>query len=170
MRISLAAKAAFVMLTILPQTATAQLASDCNRTEVSDPPRIVYQCNGGIVLEAEAAAALGLRDSGPADRPEEVELDTKGVLIEVEPGSGPFQIMTPHAIAAVRGTVYSVDVTADMTAVFVERGEVAVSRLDGSDTVLLTEGLGVEVSPGQPVEVRRWPAARVEELMARFGR
>lgn len=152
------------------QPLTAQTLSGCSKTELQDPPRSVYQCAGGITLEAEAATALGIVERQADDRPTDVEVSTDGLYIEVVPGSGPFQIQTPHAIAAVRGTVYVVDVTDDMTAVFVREGEVSVSRADGSDAVLLTPGLGVEVSPGTPLETRRWPAARVDALLDRFGR
>ncbi|MEM9105955.1 MAG: FecR domain-containing protein, partial [Pseudomonadota bacterium] len=99
-----------------------------------------------------------------------VRVLSDAVLIEVAPDSGDFQIQTPHAIAAVRGTVYVVDVSADQTDVFVVEGEVSVSRADGSDPVELTAGLGVDVLPGEPLVVRQWPEERVRNLLARFGR
>jgi len=152
------------------QPLAAQTLSGCSKTDLQDPPRSVYQCAGGITLEAEAATALGIVEQQPNDRPTDVEVSTDGLYIEVTPGSGPFQIQTPHAIAAVRGTVYIVDVTDGMTAVFVREGEVSVARTDGTDAVLLTPGLGVEVAPGEPLETRRWPAQRVDNLLSRFGR
>jgi ferric-dicitrate binding protein FerR (iron transport regulator) len=164
----------FTILSLLTALATqplaAQTLSGCSKTDLQNPPRSVYQCAGGITLEAEAATALGIVERQPDDRPTDVEVSNDGLYIEVTPGSGPFQIQTPHAIAAVRGTVYVVDVTDAMTAVFVREGEVSVSRADGSDAVLLTPGLGVEVSPGEPLETRRWPAQRVNNLLSRFGR
>jgi len=164
----------FMMLSVLvalsPQTVAAQTSTGCARSDLGDPPRIVYQCAGGVLLEAEAAAVLGIVETEADDRPTEVEISSDAVLIEVAPGSGPFQIRTPHAIAAVRGTVYAVDVTDTMTAVFVSEGDVAVSRRDGSDQVVLTAGFGVEVAPGQPMTVRQWPEERVNGLLSRFGR
>jgi len=160
--------ALFATLTTSPLA--AQTLSGCNKTELQDPPRIVFKCAGGITLEAEAATALGIVERQPDDRPSDVEVSNDGLYIEVTPGSGPFQIQTPHAIAAVRGTVYVVDVTDEMTAVFVREGAVSVSRADGSEQVVLTPGLGVDVEPGTPLETRRWPAARVDALLSRFGR
>lgn len=164
----LAACALLALLTTSPLA--AQTLSGCSKTELQDPPRSVYRCAGGITLDAEAVTALGIVERQADDRPIDVEVSKDGLYIEVTPGSGPFQIQTPHAIAAVRGTVYVVDVTDTMTAVFVREGEVSVSRTDGSDPVLLTPGLGVEVEPGTPLETRRWPAARVDALLSRFGR
>lgn len=161
---------AALLASLAVQPLTAQTLSGCSKTDLQDPPRSVYRCAGGVTLEAEAATALGIVERQANDRPSDVELSTDGLYIEVTPGSGPFQIQTPHAIAAVRGTVYIVDVTDAMTAVFVREGEVAVSRADGSDTVLLTAGLGVEVAPGEALETRRWPQARVDSLLDRFGR
>ncbi|GAB4527214.1 MAG: FecR domain-containing protein [Roseibium sp.] len=152
------------------QSASAQALSGCTRSDQRDPPRVVYRCAGGVTLEAEAATALGITESRADGRPTDVEVSSDGLYIQVAPGSGPFQIRTPHAIAAVRGTVYLVDVSDTRTAVFVRRGEVSVSHAGGSDEVLLTPGLGVDVVPGEPLETRRWPAARVQSLMSRFGR
>ena len=159
-----------LLVILLPQIATAQNLVGCTATDLGDPPRVVYECDGGVVLEAEAAAALGVLATGADNRPSEVEVSSDAVLIEITPGSGPFQIRTPHAIAAVRGTVYAVDVGNGMTSVFVSEGEVAVSRLDGSDQVLLPAGFGVDVAPGEPVVAREWGADRVNRLLSRFAR
>ncbi|WP_305989162.1 FecR family protein [Roseibium sp. MMSF_3544] len=164
----------FAMFTLLVTFASgsgsAQTLVGCTSTNLGDPPRVVYQCAGGVVLEAEAAAALGVLANGPNERPTDVEVSSDAVLIEIAPGSGPFQIRTPHAIAAVRGTVYAVDVQDGTTSVFVSEGEVTVSRLDGSDQVLLPAGFGVDVSAGEPVVAREWGAERVARLLSRFGR
>lgn len=151
-------------------TAVAQQGNACAQENLGEPPRTVYRCANGLVIEAEAAAELGLTNAEGQPRPGAATVSENGVLIEVEPGSGPFQILTPHAIAAVRGTAYAVDVTADTTAVFVIRGEVVVSRPDGSEAVTLRPGEGADVSPAQPFTVRTWGQQRVDNLLARFGR
>lgn len=155
---------------LISQPASAQTPGGCIASEIGDPPRTVFQCAGGIVLEAEAATLLGIAATGDDQRPTGAEVTGKAVLIQVTPGSGPFQIRTPHAIAAVRGTEYVVDVTGDKTAVFVREGTVIVSRPDGADPVTLTKGLGADVTPGQPFTAARWPDERVTELMSRFAR
>ncbi|UES56211.1 iron dicitrate transport regulator FecR [Roseibium aggregatum] len=150
-------------------TAMAQNVNGCERTQVQDPPRTVFQCANGLVIEAEAASAFNIDTAAGATRPEDVDLETDALLIEVEPGSGPFQVRTPHAIAAVRGTIYAVDVGPERTSVFVLRGHVSVSRPDGSDTVLLAAGEGADVAPGLPFAPATWSAERAAGLMSRFG-
>ena len=149
--------------------AMAQDVNGCERTEVQDPPRVVYQCANGLVIEAEAAGAFNIDTTAGTPRPEEVDVDADAVLIEVEPDSGPFQVRTPHAIAAVRGTIYAVDVGPERTSVFVVRGHVSVSRPDGSDTVLLAAGEGADVAPGLPFAPATWSAERAAGLLSRFG-
>ncbi|WP_162530064.1 FecR family protein [Stappia sp. BW2] len=150
-------------------TAMAQNVNGCERTQVQDPPRVVFQCDNGLVIEAEAASAFSIDTAAGASRPDEVDLSADAVLIEVEPGSGPFQVRTPHAIAAVRGTIYAVDVGPERTSVFVVRGHVSVSRPDGSDTVLLAAGEGADVAPGLPFAPATWSAERAAGLLSRFG-
>ena len=150
--------------------AFAQAGNGCTRSAASNPPRVVYRCANGLTLEAEAAAALEISGSSDQGRPDSVRLTDKAVLIEVVPGSGPFQILTPHAIAAVRGTIYAADVNDGVTSVFVVRGEVAVSRRDGSQSVTLPAGYGVDVSADAPLVSVQWEQAKATALLARFGR
>lgn len=159
-------------LAIFLSTATLAAAQDaaCRREELSAPPRTVYHCPNGLVLEAEAAAQLGLNQAAGQSRPGSATVSDKAVLIEVEPGSGDFQILTPHAIAAVRGTAYIVDVTAATTSVFVIRGKVSVSLPDSSQAVTLGPGEGTDVTTGQPLVSRVWGQPRAARLLARFAR
>ncbi|NBN64928.1 anti-sigma 24 factor [Microvirga tunisiensis] len=149
----------------------AQTLDGCTRSERTDPARVVFTCANGLVIEAEAAAVLSGGTTGGTPRPDTLRLTEDAVLVELPSGSGPFQILTPHAIASVRGTVYAVDVEATKTAVFVERGAVTVAAAAGSAAaVTLGPGEGVEVTPGAALEVKRWPQEKVDRLMARFGR
>lgn len=150
--------------------ASAQQVNDCDMVERPDPARIVYECENGLVFEAEAAARFEIEPNAALPRPETIRVDEDALLIDVEPGSGSFQILTPHAIAAVRGTLFVVDVTAEMTSVFVVRGQVEVTRLDGSDQVVLSAGDGVEVTETTPLTVKQWPPEKVDRLLARFAR
>jgi hypothetical protein len=123
-----------------------------------------------LVIEAEASAEFELEFSPDQSSPEAARLRDNAVLIELRPGSGPFQILTPHAIASVRGTVYVVDVQELETSVFVVRGIVSVTRADDSDAVELSAGDGVNVSAGKPLTVRQWPQEKVSNLLSRFSR
>lgn len=156
----------------ISSAALGQQGAACQTTEVNDPPRVILSCANGLVIEAEApeASASAFRLPALQSPPIAVDVTSRGVLVTLPPGKGPFQIMTPHAIVSVRGTVFVVDVTAAETAVFVIEGLVEVRRLDGSGTVELGEGDGVTVSAGTPMTVKQWPGAKVSALLMRFAR
>lgn len=146
----------------------------CSMTPYTDPPREVLACPDGLTITAERGAAYRLLDRNRDGRPDAAELTNRGLLIDVPPGRrGGFQILTPHAIASVRGTVWAVDVGADRSSVFVREGAVAVSRREGRATapVVLGPGDGVDVEdvPG-PLTVTKWGTQRAAGLLARFGR
>ncbi len=82
-----------------------------------------------------------------------------------------FQIRTPLAIAAVRGSLWIVDAKPGHTAVFVQHGVVVVERRGGSNIVVLRDGDGVDVIAERASLVRkRWGAPRAAALLARFAR
>jgi ferric-dicitrate binding protein FerR (iron transport regulator) len=172
MRNSRAVSAALcaVILLVAGFDAAAQQPAGCTSSARTDPPRTVYTCRGGVIIEAESAASFQIVPPQGAGPVQAVELNGKGVLVDLPPRRGRFQILTPHAIASVRGTIYALDVTASATAVFVQEGSVRVTRRDGSEPVELGAGEGVDVSPGTPLTVRRWPPARASLLLGRFGR
>lgn len=160
----------FALLAAAAGPARAQQLAGCEATRLSPPPRVAYRCSGGLVIEAEVAVSLRVV-AAEGGRPSLVGVSGAGaVLVETGVRATRFQILTPHAIASVRGTVWAVDVGASGTAVFVRDGRVSVSRRDGSESVVLSPGEGVDVTPGEPLVVKRWGAARVEGLLARFGR
>jgi hypothetical protein len=154
---------------LLSVSANAQGAS-CKRENLSNPSRLIYRCANGLVLEGEVAADLRLTQTPGQKRPATATISSKAVLVEVKPGSGAFQILTPQAIAAVRGTVYIVDVANGTTSVFVMRGKVSVSIPDGSQSVVLKPGEGTDVSAGQPLTPKVWGKKRASRLLARFAR
>ncbi|KQT54668.1 hypothetical protein ASG43_03565 [Aureimonas sp. Leaf454] len=147
----------------------SQDASTCSTVALTDPPRTAYRCAGGLVIEAEASAELRIAAPASDGLPDSVDLTGKAALVDL-PVRRDFQIRTPHAIAAVRGTLYAVDVADGSTSVFVVRGRVEVSETDGAGSVALGPGEGVDVAPGKALVVRRWPEPRVRGLLSRFGR
>lgn len=146
-------------------------SNGCEAVALVDPPRTALTCPNGVIITAEEGTVFSLEDRGPAAGPEAARLDGKALLLEVPEGSpGGFEVVTPQAIAAVRGTRWAVDVDGSKTAVLVIEGRVAVSRSADSPAVTLGPGEGVDVVPnGQPLTVRRWAAPRVAALLARFG-
>ena len=162
-----AASLAFLLLSV--GAAAAQQASGCTSASAGNPPRDVIRCPGGLLIEAEAAADITIRAPAANAAPTSVALTGRAVLVDLTPPRS-FQILTPHAIASVRGTIYAVDVEAGTTAVFVSRGAVRVAARQGPGAVTFGPGEGVDVRPGEPLVVRRWPQERVARLLARFGR
>ena len=165
--------AAFVLLAFTLSSieiAAAQPANQACSSENSVGATQTLRCETGITIVAEDGARYTLH-SGRDGRVDAVELNGKALLIEVTPKSGgnKFQVVTPQAIAAVRGTKWAVDVAAEKTSVFVVNGRVAVGRRTGSHSVTLRPGEGVDVETGAPLTVKRWPPARVSALMARLG-
>ncbi|ORE93994.1 FecR-like protein [Aurantimonas sp. 22II-16-19i] len=144
--------------------AQAQTLPGCSATTLENPARQVLDCGNGLVIDKEAAAALASQTPQRS-----LELDERAVLIQVSPRDS-FQVLTPHAIATVRGTTFAVDVETGLTSVFVVEGSVAVEQRTGSDAVLLGPGDGVDVRPGEPLVVRQWPQLRADALLARLGR
>jgi ferric-dicitrate binding protein FerR (iron transport regulator) len=166
-------KAGFVLLACTLgsiEIAAAQPANPGCSPEIALGAVQKLRCEAGITIVAENGARYRLQ-SGPQGRVDAVELAGRALLIEVPPKSGgnKFQVITPQAIAAVRGTKWAVDVAADKTSVFVVNGRVGVGRRTGSHSVTLGSGEGVDVEPGAPLTVKRWAPARVSALMARLG-
>jgi hypothetical protein len=138
----------------------------------SSGPAQTLRCEGGITVVAENGASYTLNDTNRDGRIDQAELKSKALLIDVPKKSGgkAFQVNTPQAIAAVRGTKWAVDVAEAKTSVFVARGRVSVRRpAPGGPQVVLGPGEGVDVEASGPLTVKRWAPARVAALMARLG-
>jgi hypothetical protein len=129
------------------------------------------RCDNGITIVAESGARFELRDANRDGHIDSVELSSKALLIEVpkKPGGNPFKVLTPQAIAAVRGTKWAVDAADGKTSVFVVDGRVGVNRTSRGRSVVLGAGEGVDVETTGPLVVKRWAQTRVAALMARLG-
>lgn len=161
-----------ICLLALSDVATAQQANvrctQINQTNVAQ----TLQCEGGVTIIAENGAQYMLGDANHDGRIDSVELSSKALLLDFQRKAGgrKFQVNTPQAIAAVRGTRWAVDVADGKTSVFVVNGRVNVGRRSGADRqVVLGPGEGVDVEPTAPLIVKRWAPARVSALMARLG-
>jgi hypothetical protein len=121
---------------------------------------------------AEDNARYFLRHRAGSRNVESIELDSKALLIDVpkKPGGNIFKVITPQAIAAVRGTKWAIDAAENKSSVFVVSGRVVVDRRNGVSGVTLGPGEGVDVEAPGPLTVKRWPPERVSALMARLGR
>ena len=111
-------------------------------------------------------------DQSGKGKPDGARVNAGAALVDVPAHyKGGFQILTPRAVAAVRGTSWIVDVKPSQTSVFVIRGRVAVHRVGAGRTVPLRQGDGVDVDDtSAALSVKRWRPDRAAALLARFGR
>lgn len=131
---------------------------------------IELNCGAGLTIVVEPTTRYRLE--GAPGRVDRLIVDRGAALVDFDrPGSG-FQILTPRAVASVRGTTWAVDVTAATTAVLTIEGAVNVTpRVAGGTGVVLHAGEGVDVGAGTTrLRAIRWGAARVQRLLARLGR
>ena len=131
------------------------------------------RCRGDLIIVAEDGAKFTLQSHDKSGDVDAVDLQSKALLVDA-PKQKPkhrFQVITPQAIAAVRGTKWAVDAQGSRTSVLVLSGQVAVRRPSGAGQVLLGPGEGVDVDRGstEPLVVKRWPQPRVDALLARLG-
>ena len=163
--------ATFAAVAALAAPAAAQSNAGCRPDPAASGPALTLDCGHGLRITVERSAAYAVVDGDGDGRPEALRLDRGGALVKVDPGAGRgFQIMTPRAVASVRGTEWAVDAASDVTSVFVVSGRVAVAPRGGGSGVVLQAGEGVDVrGPGLQRAIR-WGAARAAALLARFGR
>jgi hypothetical protein len=143
----------------------------CSLTQIGGTGRYVVSCRDGLSITAEKGASYQLLDRDRNGNVDAVRLRSKAVLVDV-PAQRPgrrFEVITPQAIAAVRGTRWAVDVAPAKTSVFVERGKVGVQKRAAGAGVVLGAGEGVDVEPGKSLHVKRWGQPRVKALMLRLG-
>ena len=169
------ARAAFFALAwslLLVDYAAAQQARAGCTPSPSAAGTQTWRCDNGITIVAENGARFELKDANRDGHIDSVELSSQALLVEVpkKPGGNPFKVLTPQAIAAVRGTKWAVDVAEAKTSVFVANGRVGVTRRAArARGVVLGAGEGVDVEATGPLTVKTWGQPRVDALMARLG-
>jgi hypothetical protein len=90
----------------------------------------------------------------------------RAILKEMMPPST-FEVTTPTAIAAIRGTELMGEVSPNSTAIVVLDGSVGVSNIRPNvpEQVVLSPGMGTTVTSGQsPSAPTRWSESRIEAL------
>ena len=164
--------AIFASLFLVTGVATAQPAASmgCSPQNPTSTAQTL-RCEGGVTIVAENGARFTLLDRDGNGRVDSVELSSKALLLEVpkKAGGNRFEVMTPQAIAAVRGTKWAVDATEGKSSVFVVNGRASVARRAGANRVVLGPGEGVDVEATGALTVKRWPPARVAALLARLA-
>ncbi len=154
--------------------AQAQSEACALRPSKHNPDEKILRCGRDLIVEPAPGTIYRPVDPGGRRPPAAIQLDGGGLLIEFHPTERrrDFQILTPLAITAVRGTNWAVEATLDRTSCLVLTGAVNVSRANGAaKSVVLRRGEGVDVTPGAgPLQVKRWRPERIRALLARFGR
>ena len=132
----------------------------------------ILHCGTAVTVRPAPGTSYHPLDAG-SDRPTSaVQLDSGALLIEFHPTQKRrnFQILTPQAIAAVRGTRWAMEVKPGQSSTLVLKGAVQVARANGAAAVVLRRGQGVDVTDAAgPLQVKRWAPQRVKALLARFG-
>jgi ferric-dicitrate binding protein FerR (iron transport regulator) len=162
---------ALASLCVVAADATAQPAQlGCASAPTAEGSQTL-RCAPAITIVAENGAKFELGDRNRDGHVDSVELSNQALLLEMpkKPGRIRFEVKTPQAIAAVRGTKWAVDASHQRTSVFVVDGRVSVARVRGRSRVDLGPGEGVDVEATGELIVKRWPPARVAALMARLG-
>ena len=162
-----------ISITLVPDVASAQPASTgCTSTQGANNTQTL-RCRGDVIIVAEDGAKFTLQSHNRSGDVDAVNLQSKALLVDAprQKAKQRFQVITPQAIAAVRGTKWAVDVQETRTSVLVLTGRVAVRRPSGGRQVQLGPGEGVDVDRGstEPLTVKRWGQPRVDALMARLG-
>ncbi len=162
------AVAVFLCLIWLDAASAQTTQAGCLLQQAAGTSQQTLVC-GDVTILVEPGARFKLIDRDSDGTADAVVLRQKALLLDA-PAGADFEVITPQAIAAVRGTRWAVDVAGRKTSVFVVRGRVDVRRPAVGRGIVLGPGEGVDVEQGTaPLTVRRWGAPRVAALMARFG-
>jgi len=154
-------------ISAVAQSGPCQLVADDR-----NPPEQILRCGDTLVVRTAHGTVYHPITQKGTGEPTALQVDSGAVMIEFHPSAAHknFQILTPHAIAAVRGTKWAVEVKPAVTSTLVLSGKVAVKRLRAQQTVVLGPGEGVDVSAGTDLlVVKRWAEPRVRALLERFG-
>jgi hypothetical protein len=136
------------------------------------PSQMILQCGQTLTVRPTPGTSYQPLYKKGDPLPVGIRLNDGALLVEFHPAKPQekFQILTPLAIAAVRGTKWAMDVTKAQTSTLVVTGTVAVTNRRLNQFVILTQGQGVDITPTDTSMVARtWGDERVRALLSRFG-
>jgi FecR protein len=136
------------------------------------PSELILQCGQTLTVRPAPGADYQALYKKGGPLPVGIRLNDGALLIEFHPAkpNDKFQILTPVAIAAVRGTKWAMDVTKAQTSALVLNGVVAVTNRRLNQFVVLREGQGVDITPTDTsLAPKTWGDERVRALLSRFG-
>jgi FecR protein len=167
--------AAVLLLSICLHSPLAQAQSMCALIpDKQSPSDRVLRCGRALTVQPAPGTSYNPVDAAGGRPPSSVRLDSGALLIDFHPSKAlrNFQVLTPEAIASVRGTRWAMEANPGKTSVLGLAGAIQVARANSpADVVVLLRGEGVDVTTsGEPLQVKRWKPQRVQALLARFGR
>lgn len=136
------------------------------------PSQMILQCGQTLTVRPTPGTSYQPLYKKRDPLPVAIRLTDGALLIEYHPAkpNEKFQILTPLAIAAVRGTKWAMDVTETQTSTLVLTGTVAVTNRRLNQFVVLNAGQGVDITPTDTsVVAKTWGDERVRALLSRFG-
>jgi ferric-dicitrate binding protein FerR (iron transport regulator) len=145
-----------------------------------NPNQRILRCGSELTITAAPGTVYRPAAAGDDGLPASVQLDSGALLIEFNSKKRhELQILTPQAVASVRGTKWAMEVKPGQTSTLVLAGEVTVARKNDPEKVVVGPGQGVDISglgrprsmygQPEPIAVRQWAPGRVKELLARFA-
>src|SRR5215510_15832966 len=154
-------------VTVLGQSSGCVLVPDDR-----NPSEKILRCGSNLTIRSAPNTRYRLTNPDNRRQPTGARVDSGALLIEFTPNEGrrDFRILTPHAITAVRGTRWAVEVGRSQTSTLVVSGAVEVMRRNSrraaapgaQESVLLGAGEGVDVSAGTgPLMIKRWTQTRI---------
>lgn len=156
------------------ELALGPLAATDGTIRTGQGTRLQVTCDGGTVVTIGPESQVNLSElmAEAEDRPSVVVRLLEGIagFVSPEPARTAFAVETPVAVAAVRTTEWLVehDGATDASAVFVRRGEVAVSNVAGS--FVLQPGEGITIGRDAVVRpVARWGQPRIAQSTGALG-
>jgi hypothetical protein len=167
---------AWVAAPVLAQSGACVVSPDKR-----NPTDKILRCGTELTITPAPGTVYRPAAAGDDGLPSSVQLDSGALLIEFRSKRRhEFQILTPQAIASVRGTKWAIEVKPGQTSTLVLTGEVTVARKTDPKTIVVAAGQGVDVTglglprsmsdaKPEPIVVKQWAPGRIKELLGRFG-
>jgi ferric-dicitrate binding protein FerR (iron transport regulator) len=170
---ALSGTVAAALALLSPQGHVLAETNGCNLVPDDREPSVkILRCGEDLTIRIAADTDYRVTEQQGQTLPKAAQLKSGALMVEFKPGARQrtFQILTPHSIAAVRGTSWAVEVTPEQSSTLAVSGSVRVTRANGSNAVTLQAGEGADVTAGTgPITVKRWGEKRVQALLARFA-
>jgi hypothetical protein len=161
-------------------SAVAQSGACVLSPDRRNPNLRILRCGSELTITPAPGTVYQPAAAGDDGLPASVQLDSGALLIEFNSKRRhELQILTPQAVASVRGTKWAMEVKPGQTSTLVLEGEVTVARKNDPEKVVVGPGQGVDISglgtprslygQPEPIAVKQWAPGRVKELLARFA-